>query len=268
MQYSVLMSLYYKEIPANLNECLLSLYNQTIEIPEIICVYDGPISKELDEVVMKWATKLPLKTIRLERNVGLGNALNEGLKHCCHDFVARMDTDDICVKTRFAEQIAYLEKNPQTAILGSNTQEFESDPEIVISSRVVPSRHQEIVKYAKLKNPFNHMSVIFNKHIILAAGGYRHHYLMEDYNLWLRVLASNCDVANIESYLVKVRAGDGMIARRSGIRYIKSEYQLAQLKYKLKIQSLPAAVGCFLIRSLPRLLPVSILSHVYKYVRS
>lgn len=267
MQYSVLMSLYYKETPSNLDECLLSLFNQTVEIPEIICVYDGPIPKELDEVVIKWAAKLPIKTIKLEMNVGLGNALNEGLKYCSYNFVARMDTDDICVKTRFAEQVAYLEENPKTAILGSNTVEFETNPDIVVSARIVPSRHKEISEYAKLKNPFNHMSVIFNKHIVLAAGGYQHHYLMEDYNLWLRVLASTCEVANIESYLVKVRIGDGMIARRRGLLYIKSEYKLAHLKYKLKFQSLPSALMFFLIRSIPRLLPVFLLRYMYRKSR-
>ncbi|TNV18996.1 glycosyltransferase [Buttiauxella sp. B2] len=267
MKFSVLMSLYHKESAANLDDCLLSLYNQTLTIPEVICVYDGPVSKELDDIVMKWASKLPIKTVKLDRNVGLGNALNEGLKHCSYDFVARMDTDDICVETRFSEQIAYLEKNPQTAILGSNTLEFESDENIITSSRIVPSSSQDIVKYASLKNPFNHMSVIFNKNTIISVGGYRHHYLMEDYNLWLRVLATSCQVANIESYLVKVRAGDGMIARRRGLLYIKSEYQLAYLKYKLKFQSLPISLTYFFIRSLPRLLPVPLLRYLYKKSR-
>jgi len=267
MNFSVLMSLYYRESPNYLEQCLLSLYEQTLSIPEIVCVFDGPITEDLERVVDSWSHKLPIKIIRLEKNLGLGSALNEGLNHCSFDIVARMDTDDICAKTRFEEQINFLSNNPDVKLLGSNIYEFEDDISNITSSRKVPTNNNDIVEFAKKKNPFNHMSVIFRKDAIIKVGGYKHHHLMEDYNLWLRVLADGNQGANLKDCLVLVRAGGSMISRRRGLDYINSELQLAKLKYNLNIQSYFQACLVFIIRSIPRLLPVSILSYIYKFSR-
>ncbi|MEY0133738.1 MULTISPECIES: hypothetical protein [Morganellaceae] len=57
---------------------------------------------------------------------------------------------------------------------------------------------------------------------------------MEDYNLWIRIIAAGHKVANLQDCLVKVRGGDSMVKRRKGIAYIKSEFQLAKLKIEKK----------------------------------
>ncbi|WP_112290990.1 MULTISPECIES: glycosyltransferase family 2 protein [Rahnella] len=266
-QFSVLMSLYSKENPLYLDYCFLSIYNQTLPCNELICVYDGPIGNELEAVVNNWLNKLPIKIIPLDKNVGLGNALNEGLKHCTYELVARMDTDDACLNTRFEQQIAYMTLHPDTAILGCTIYECESDITTITSTRTVPTDHNDIIEFAKLKNPFNHMSVMFKKSVVLSVGGYKHHYLMEDYNLWLRIIAKSYKVANLNNPLLMVRAGSNMIARRKGLAYVKSEYQLARLKYALHIQPLLPATFTFVLRSLPRVLPVFLLSYLYKRTR-
>ena len=266
-EFSVLMSLYNKEHPQYLDECFSSIYNQTLPCNELICVYDGPVGEKLESVVNSWCEKLPIKTIRLDKNVGLGNALNEGLKHCTHELVARMDTDDACLSSRFELQLNYMTLHPNTSILGGTIYECESDINVITSTRRVPTENNDIIKFAKLKNPFNHMSVMFKKTVVLSVGGYKHHYLMEDYNLWLRVIAKCYAVANLSNPLVMVRAGSSMIARRKGLTYVKSEYQLARLKYELNIQSFFPAVLTFLLRSLPRVLPVFLLSYLYKKTR-
>ena len=108
MDFSVLLSLYHKEKPQFLRECLESLKNQTLSATEIIMVFDGTISSELEEVVRQFITILPIKIIRLPQNVGLGKALNEGLKYCSYNWVFRMDTDDICLPERFSKQLAFI----------------------------------------------------------------------------------------------------------------------------------------------------------------
>ncbi|EOB3983346.1 glycosyltransferase, partial [Escherichia coli] len=115
---SVLMSVYYKEKPAYLDEALNSLAIQTYKADEIVLVIDGQIPIQLKNVIDKWLLLLPIKTIPLEKNVGLGNALNIGLNYVTNKLVARMDTDDICVPERFEKQISYFQKNPSTIILG------------------------------------------------------------------------------------------------------------------------------------------------------
>ena len=92
MNFSVLISLYHKEKPYFLKECLESLKNQTLPATEIVMVFDGAITTELEEVATQFITILPIKIIRIPQNVGLGKALNEGFKHCSYDWVFRMDT--------------------------------------------------------------------------------------------------------------------------------------------------------------------------------
>lgn len=46
------------------------------------------------------------------------------------------------------------------------------------------------------------MTVVFRKNEILAVGGYQDHLFMEDYNLWLRLLAAGYELRNIKDILV------------------------------------------------------------------
>lgn len=264
MKFSVLMSLYFKEETSNLKECLQSLAQQTILADEIIIVFDGAISKELEIAVVDFLQMLPIRIIRLEQNLGLGKALNEGLKHCSNEWVFRMDTDDICSPDRFEKQLNYIKANPHIVLLGGQISEFENDPSECSSSRIVPCDTQEIKEFSQKRNPFNHMTVAYRKSIILdKLGGYKHHLYMEDYNLWLRVIAEGYEVANLPDTLVYARAGNDMLTRRKGITYIKSEWQLVKLKRKLKIESMLNVYIIFVLRSLPRLLPNRLLSIIY-----
>ncbi|WP_395279300.1 glycosyltransferase [Enterobacter asburiae] len=159
--FSVLMSLYYKEKPVFLDSCFASLANQLLFPTEIVCVFDGPLNAELEAVVLKWSEKLNINIVRLPVNVGLGNALNKGLAHCSFDIVARMDSDDICLPERFQKQIPLFFNDKDLILLGSGIDEFEVCENTIKSVRKVPLSQAEIREYCKIKNPFNHMTVVF-----------------------------------------------------------------------------------------------------------
>ncbi|MBO8256012.1 glycosyltransferase [Providencia rettgeri] len=267
MLFSVLMSVYKNEKPTYFDKCLSSLSTQKTLPKEIIIVIDGAIPVEITKVILKWKKILPIIDIPLESNIGLGNALNEGLKYCSNNWVFRMDTDDLCTPNRFMKQIEYIQKNPNISLFGSCTEEFDSSMSNSLGLRKVPTSHNEIKQYTKRRNPFNHMTVAFRKDVIESVGGYQHHLYMEDYNLWIRVIAAGHQVGNIDEVLVNVRGGDSMVKRRKGLVYIKSELQLAKLKIEKNIDSPIGAYSNFIIRSLPRLLPTYMLSKVYKKLR-
>jgi len=266
--FSVLMSLYEKENPTNLDECLKSLFDQTCPANEIIVVLDGPITEQLNAILIKWIELLPLDIVPLPSNVGLGNALNIGIESCNFNLIARMDTDDICVPNRFELQLAKFKECSDLCILGGAISEFESDTINSTGIRRVPVLHNDIIKYAILKNPFNHMTVMFKKDEILQAGGYMHHHFMEDYNLWLRVLSAGKIVGNLSDILVYARTGNSMLSRRHGFKYINSEFNLAKLKYKLGFQNIFSASGVLLMRSMPRILPIYVLRKIYSLLRT
>ncbi|EHX2146160.1 glycosyltransferase [Escherichia albertii] len=267
IKFSVLMSLYKSESEEFLDDCFSSIYEQTLPANEITLVIDGPIPNSLENVVIKWMGFLPINVVRLEKNVGLGQALNYGVKACSNDIIIRMDTDDICKKNRFETLVRKLDSNNKLAVVGSYIEEFVHDPGNVISIRTVPLDTESIRKDILIRNPFNHMSVAFRKKNIESVGGYVHHYFMEDYNLWLRVVASGFDVCNLNESLILARVGDNMLARRKGLKYIKSEFQLYRLKVKLGLQSHVSGFWILLVRSIPRLLPLKVLKYVYQYIR-
>ncbi|EMC8780762.1 glycosyltransferase [Providencia rettgeri] len=270
LKFSVLLSVYKNEIPSSLDQALNSLLvNQTIIPSEIILVEDGPLTPELNKIIFLWKSNFSsiLKTVTLQKNIGLGNALNVGINHCSYDWIFRMDTDDSCLPERFDKQINYINKNPDISLLGSYIEEFNSSMLESLGIKKVPTSHNEIKQYTKRRNPFNHMTVAFRKDVIESVGGYQHHLYMEDYNLWIRVIAAGHQVGNIDEVLVNVRGGDSMVKRRKGLVYIKSELQLAKLKIEKNIDSPIGAYSSFIMRSLPRLLPTYMLSKVYKNLR-
>ncbi|MDO5660982.1 MAG: glycosyltransferase [Staphylococcus xylosus] len=265
--FSILMSLYNKENPISLQNCFQSIYGQSEKADEVIIVFDGYINNNLLTVVEKWHSKLNIKIIKLEQNVGLGNALNEGLKYCSNEWIFRMDTDDICLSDRFEKQINFIKANPEVVLLGGQVQEFGSDSSVSLGIKRVPVEHKDILRWAQKRNPFNHMSVAYRKSVILNVGGYQHHLFMEDYNLWLRVLAKGFITHNLADTLLYVRAGSEMLGRRRGIHYIVSEFKLANLKIGLGLQSRVQAYFYFILRSIPRLLPKRLLGIIYSNLR-
>lgn len=269
MKFSVLMSLYHAEKPAFLQECLQSLYHQTLRADEIVMVFDGAISPELEAIVADFQAALNIQIIRLPENVGLGKALNIGLNHCSHEYIFRMDSDDIATPNRFALQAAHLQAHPEVALLGGQIAEFHCTPAQAHDTRFVPQTHADIIQFSKKRNPFNHMSMAYKKSAVQAVGGYQHHPFMEDYNLWLRMLANGVQAANLPEILVYARTnGSAMLKRRRGWHYIRSEWQLFQLKGSLKWQHPVYALFLLLARSLPRLLPSTLLKNFYHSMRN
>ena len=266
MKFSILLSLYYKESPLALDQCFFSIWKkQTIHPNEIVLVLDGSIGEELNQCVLKWQKIIgePLKVIPLSQNVGLGKALNEGLKHCTNEWVFRMDTDDICTPDRFSKQVAFIKENPDVVLFGGQILEFNQDVSDAHVLKAVPENHNEIKAFAQNRCPFNHMTVAYRHDVITLLGAYQHHLFMEDYNLWLRVIGAGYKVANLPDVILYARVGNGMHARRKGLEYIKSEKKLLDLKKELKLQHPIHANMLFLIRSMFRLLPSTMLGKIY-----
>ena len=266
MRFSVLLSLYAKETPFYLKQCLESIWDQqTLKPTEIVLVLDGPIGEGLTKSVERWQQKLGniLKIVTLAENVGLGKALNEGLKHCTNEWVFRMDTDDICTPDRFSKQVAFIKENPDVVLFGGQILEFNQDVSDAHVLKAVPENHNEIKAFAQNRCPFNHMTVAYRHDVITLLGAYQHHLFMEDYNLWLRVIGAGYKVANLPDVILYARVGNGMHARRKGLEYIKSEKKLLDLKKELKLQHPIHANMLFLIRSMFRLLPSTMLGKIY-----
>lgn len=92
-QYSVLMSVYYKENPACFRAAMESVLNQTVPQDDFVVVCDGPLTTELEGVLAEMIATHPetIQAVRLKENRGIGYAANQGLAACKYDLVAKMD---------------------------------------------------------------------------------------------------------------------------------------------------------------------------------
>lgn len=270
MNFSVLMSLYFKENTDCLCASLVSIFKQT-QIPnEVILVEDGPLTDELYSVLNEYERKYTqLKRIKLSQNGGLGKALNAGLKHCSNDLVARMDTDDIALPDRFEKQIKFMSEHPEVDISSGWLIEFNGTIDNRLSLKKVPESHKEISEYLKYRNPLNHPAVIFKKSAVEKAGGYQHFPLFEDWYLWARMMKSGAIFANIQEPLVYFRTSPEMYKRRGGVEYAKNSAKFQFKLFDLGVISLFQALKSSLIRGGVYLLPNNLRSFVYsKFLRS
>ena len=266
MNFSVLMSLYKNEQAYFFEQCMASICKQSIQSKNIVIVHDGPLTQELYSVLDKWKLLLPITEVILQKNVGLGEALNAGLTHCKYDLVARVDTDDINIPTRFEQQYQYMIEHGDVALCGSHIDEFDTDPLITTSQRRVPI-NTDLNNSIFKRNPINHMTVMFRKSAVLDAGGYQHLRFMEDYFLWVRMFVKGYKLVNLDTVLVKARTGNGMLERRKGLDYYRSELTFMNKVLKMDVKNKPKIMATFLIRSHIRLLPQSALKKIYQLVR-
>ena len=226
--YSVLMSVYHKEKPEYLKQAIESIQTQTLSTNDFVLVCDGPLNEQLDDVIATKQQEMgdTLNVVRLAKNGGLGNALNEGIKHCKNELVSRMDSDDIAYPDRCEKQIAVFNTHSEVSVCSGIVEEVTTDPNTVDTRRVLPETNAEIVEFAKKRNPFNHPCVMYKKSAVEAVGSYQDFYLLEDYYLWLRMLMAGYQGYNIQEPLLHMRAGSEMYLRRAGWKYAKTQARL------------------------------------------
>ena len=262
---SLLMSLYWRESPTNLSAALDSVVGSVRQPEDVIMVVDGPIGAELQAVLDRFADLLPLRVVCLERNVGLAQALNVGLQHCNGTYVARFDTDDLMLPPRLALQVEYLDSHRLVSAVGSQVEEFDHETGAVIGERRVPCEQAEIARFARIRNPMNHPSVMFRRTDVIAIGGYPAVPHAEDYALWLRLLAAGHQLANLPQVLVRMRSGLEQMGRRRGFSYIVAEFRLLAEMRRLGFVSLVGSLRFVLLRLPLRLLPAPALQRVYRW---
>ena len=269
LKFSALGSVYSGEKASHLDQALESLYKQTLPANEVVLVHDGLLTDELYSCLDRWSKLLPLKELKMKKAGRLARALNFGLTECSREWVARFDSDDVNRPIRFEVQLGYLQKNPDLSVLSSAIEEFSQKPGDLGRIRSLPITHQSIARYTVVRSPFNHPSVVFKKSDILSAGGYPVDTCsMEDYALWLRVIARGGKCFNISTPLVDARVGKSdMVKRRRGISYVKDEIKIYQVKRKLGLDNTFRGLGILALRVAPRLLPTKALSLVYSLLR-
>lgn len=216
MNYSVLMTVYDKDNPLYFKTALISMINQTKIPDEIVIVKDGPVNSNIQSVIneVKKESSIFIKEIQLEKNKGLGLALNEGIKHCRNELIVRMDSDDISLPTRCEKQIIEFEKDSELDIVGCPVIEFMDEINNKVGERKVPLDNASIYKYCKKRDPFNHPTVMYKKSKVEAVGCYSDLRKNQDTDLWIKMLTNNAKCLNLPEVLLYFRFDENTYKKR------------------------------------------------------
>ncbi len=234
--YSVLMSVYKGENTEYFRASMDSLCNQTHPASQIVLVCDGPLGDELDMIVSEYKDKLGdiLDVVQLPENKGTAYCANIGLKSCKNEYIMKMDSDDVCKSNRAEKQMSYLTDKPYIDILGSYIEEFKSADNTVIGVRQTPTTHEEIVKFAKRRAPFNNQTLVYKKEYAEKIGGYSNELIRcEDYDFMVRMLMAGAKSANIPEVLVRYRVDKNNLKRRRNWKNTKSFFAVRKKIYKM-----------------------------------
>lgn len=275
LEFSVSICVYGGDNSNYFDAAMNSIVQQTLMPSEIVLTVDGPIPKSIDCVIEKYVTfteqlGIRFKVIRLEKNVGHGEARRVCLENCEYKLVALMDADDLSDPYRFEKQITYFSKHSDVSLVGGNITEFlSSDDPVDVSRfaglRIVPTEDIDIKRYMKKRCPMNQVTVMFVKADIESVGGYLDWYCDEDYYLWIRLALAGKKFGNLPDTLVYVRIGKDLYQRRGGGRYFKSEVRLQKLMLEKGIISFPIYISnCIKRFIVQRLMPNQLRAWVFQ----
>jgi glycosyltransferase involved in cell wall biosynthesis len=206
-----------------------------------------------------------ITVLELARNSGLAHALNQGLRRCRYDLVARADSDDISLPARFATIIPLLDglhgglRSGQCDIVGSAIREFSGDERHPGQVRTLPAGGRELLDFARVQSPLHHPSVAFRKSAVQRVGGYPEHSgRFEDYLLWERLILTGARLHNVAEPLVLYRVDAGAYQRRGGWAMFRDELALQRRFRADGFTSTAQFVRNVAIRALYRLMPTGL----------
>ena len=163
--------------------------------------------------------------MRFRKNRGLACVLNDLLTASInkgYGFFARMDADDICLKDRFAKQMAFLLSHPDVDVVGGSIEEIDENGEKNGKKVIYPLTHDECRKFFRYRDPLAHPATFFRKSYFDKAKGYRPEYRKnQDTMLWFDGFMNGCIFANLPDTVLYFRVAKDFYGRRNGWKRAK-----------------------------------------------
>lgn len=210
---TVLMPVYNSE--NYLKESIEGVLNQTFKDFEFLIINDGSTDRSV-EIIQSYDDDR-IRFINNQDNKFYMKRLNEGIEIAQGKYIARMDSDDICLPERLQKQVEVLDKNPDVGIVGTFWQMFGSRDNLV----EVPQNHDDIKVFSIFHSPFGHPTVMFRKSMFNEFSlRYSEDFpFAEDYELWTRAL-KYFKGANINEVLLNYRVHCmGVTSSRSEVQH-------------------------------------------------
>lgn len=216
---AVLMSVYIKEKPEYLDMAMKSIWiDQTLKPAQVIIIQDGDLTPELLQVLEKWRWIIPEGCFvyhKNDKNLGLTKSMNIGIRYVKEKYIARIDSDDICLPEKFEKQYEYLESHPEISILGTQVQEIDAEG-VYTKLRYYPQTNKEIIRYIPRATPLQHSNVMMRTQMFRDGISYNEKYRMtQDLALWFDALCAGYKIANLPEVLFLFRISNDTMGRRN-----------------------------------------------------
>lgn len=196
---TVLLPFYNPDLE-HFKACIASLNAQTFQGFKVLFV-DDHSAVEVSDAWLEAHLTVPFEVVRLNRNLGVGGALNAGLERVGTPFLARMDADDLCLPERFEAQLAFLKAHPEVGALGCQAHRFGNRN---VRTRF-PLRHAEMAASLPFELPFLHPTLMFR---VSALGSARYSEAIpagEGFPLWAELIQTGVRFANLPAALFRYR---------------------------------------------------------------
>lgn len=229
-QLTVVMPVYNAE--RFLKESISSILNQSFSDFEFLIINDGSIDKSLG-IIKGFAEKDKRIKVISRANKGLIPTLNEGLAAANGRFIARQDADDISLPSRLKKQMAFLQRNPDTGLLGTNIEVIDDQGKIVprdIANVDLLTKPDDLKLAEVFSNQFAHGSIIAKARLIKEAkydSAYAH---AEDYELWSR-LSRKTKAANLKEPLYKWRLHKKSVTTSHSVEMTNQALRIAKREF-------------------------------------
>ncbi|TFH53721.1 MAG: glycosyltransferase, partial [Candidatus Zixiibacteriota bacterium] len=200
---TVLMPLFNGE--RFVREAVESILSQTLTDFEFLIIDDGSTDRSV-EIVSSYIDPR-IRLVTNAENLGITATLNRGIDLAAGVYIARMDCDDVGLPTRLAEEVAYLDRNPDcamVAVMVAMIDEVGNDCGAWLDDRNT-STYKAMYRFLTRANCIAHPGIMIRKSIL---SRYRYNELQrvaQDYDLWLRMCADGLIVAKLAKPLLKYR---------------------------------------------------------------
>ncbi|WP_422135770.1 glycosyltransferase family 2 protein [Endozoicomonas sp. ALD040] len=194
-----------------IEDCLISIINQTYNNIEIIVINDGSTDKTKDIILKIQDREKRIKYLEQE-NFGVSQARNRGLSVASGSYIALIDSDDICYPFRLEDQINYMKSN-NIDVCGSWIKEFNT-------------KKNKIKSYPEKDNSLKFNYFFFGKTIpcstvMMSAESIKNLQFdssidfAEDYDFLMRTITeSRCQLGIIKKPLVKYRIHSNQFSKK------------------------------------------------------
>jgi glycosyltransferase involved in cell wall biosynthesis len=251
----------FNEPPDFIIQAVQSILNQSLNNFELLLIDDSTNIDSIAAIDALVKSDPRIQLIRGQERFGFVKGLNIGLRQARGKYIARMDGDDISLPKRFELQVAFLENNPDIAVVGGSMDIINKEGKIT-SHRNYATSFPKVMLFTLIRNPLAHPTVMFRREVVEKGFYYDETFLnAEDLELWLRLINNGYKISNISDTLLSYRVVGNLAHKRMGRNFV---YNYKARKKNFSWRMPLWSIASIIISKIYTILPRKVTNIVYK----